>query len=192
MRCTGKRAWLPATATLGIPGGANTNALMTSGLRRTVNGQIATRQTARLAVVSIWRLRPTPEQLTERGGRSLPGFLGIRFTEIGEDFLRATMPVNERTHQPFGLLHGGASVALAETVGSVASLLCVDEQYMCVGQEINANHLRGISAGIVTATARPFHLGSRSHVWHIEIRDETQRLVCVSRLTMAIVERRPQ
>jgi 1,4-dihydroxy-2-naphthoyl-CoA hydrolase len=157
-----------------------------------VNGQIATRQTARLAVVSIWRLRPTPEQLTERGGRSLPGFLGIRFTEIGEDFLRATMPVNERTHQPFGLLHGGASVALAETVGSVASLLCVDEQYMCVGQEINANHLRGISAGIVTATARPFHLGSRSHVWHIEIRDETQRLVCVSRLTMAIVERRPQ
>ena len=101
------------------------------------------------------------------------------------------MPVNERTHQPFGLLHGGASVALAETVGSVASMLCVDpERYMCVGQEINANHLRGMSSGTVTATARPFHLGARSHVWHIEIRDESERLVCVSRLTMAIVERR--
>jgi 1,4-dihydroxy-2-naphthoyl-CoA hydrolase len=140
--------------------------------------------------VSIWRAKPTLEQLNERGSRSMPGFLGIRFTEIGGDFLRATMPVNERTHQPFGLLHGGASVALAETVGSVASMLCTEEQYLCVGQEINANHLRGISAGTVTATARPFHLGARSHVWHIEIRDDEARLVCVSRLTMAIVERR--
>ena len=83
-------------------------------------------------------------------------------------------------------------MTLAETVGSIASMLCVDtERYLCVGQEINANHLRGISSGTVTATARPFHLGSRSHVWHIEIRDESERLVCVSRLTMAIVERRP-
>ena len=103
------------------------------------------------------------------------------------------MPVNAHTHQPFGLLHGGASVTLAETVGSVASILCVDDrQYLCVGQEINANHLRGVSSGTVTATARPFHLGARSHVWHIEIRDESERLVCVSRLTMAIVERRPK
>jgi len=142
--------------------------------------------------MGIWQVKPTPEQLTERGSHSMPGFLGIRFTEIGEDFLRAAMPVTARTHQPFGLLHGGASVALAETVGSVASMLCVDgERYMCVGQEINANHLRGISSGTVIATARPFHLGSRSHVWHIEIRDESERLVCVSRLTMAIVERRP-
>jgi 1,4-dihydroxy-2-naphthoyl-CoA hydrolase len=143
--------------------------------------------------MSIWQVTPTPEDLTARGGSSMPGFLGIRFTQIGADFLRATMPVNERTHQPFGLLHGGASVALAETVGSVASMLCVDpERYMCVGQEINANHLRGKSQGTVTATARPFHLGGRSHVWHIEIRDEDERLVCVSRLTMAIVERRQQ
>jgi len=141
--------------------------------------------------MSIWRAAPTPEELTARGSRSMPGFLGMRFTEIGADYLRATMPVNERTHQPFGLLHGGASVALAETVGSVASMLCVDqEQYVCVGQEINANHLRGLSAGTVTATARPFHLGGRSQVWHIEIRDEQERLVCVSRLTMAVVERR--
>jgi 1,4-dihydroxy-2-naphthoyl-CoA hydrolase len=148
-------------------------------------------QTARLAAMSIWRAAPTPEELTARGSHSMPGFLGMRFTEIGPDYLRASMPVNERTHQPFGLLHGGASVALAETVGSVASMLCVDqERYMCVGQEINANHVRGMSAGTVTATARPFHLGGRSQVWHIEIRDEQERLVCVSRLTMAVIERR--
>ena len=143
--------------------------------------------------MSIWRVSPTPEQLTARGAGSMPGFLGIRFTELGADYLRASMPVNEHTHQPFGLLHGGASVTLAETVGSVASMLCVDpERYLCVGQEINANHLRGMSTGSVIATARPFHLGARSHVWHIEIRDEQERLVCVSRLTMAIIERRPQ
>jgi 1,4-dihydroxy-2-naphthoyl-CoA hydrolase len=143
--------------------------------------------------MSIWRVVPTPEELTARGSRSMPGYLGIRFTEIGPDFLRATMPVNEHTHQPFGLLHGGASLTLAETVGSVASTLCIDaEEFMAVGQEINANHLRGISAGTVTATARPFHIGGRSHVWHIEIRDESVRLVCVSRLTMAILERRAQ
>lgn len=141
--------------------------------------------------MSIWRVSPTPEELTARGAASMPGFLDIRFTELGPDYLRATMPVNERTHQPFGLLHGGASVTLAETVGSVASLLCVDpERYLCVGQEINANHLRGMSSGRVVATARPFHVGARSHVWHIEIRDEQDRLVCVSRLTMAIIERR--
>jgi 1,4-dihydroxy-2-naphthoyl-CoA hydrolase len=143
--------------------------------------------------MGIWRSVPTAEELNARSGKSMPGFLGIRFTQIGEDFLRASMPVNERTHQPFGLLHGGASVALAETVGSVASMLCVDQQqFMCVGQEINANHVRGIASGIVTATARPLHLGSRSQVWHIEIRDESERLVCVSRLTMAVVERRPK
>ena len=143
--------------------------------------------------MSIWRAAPTPEELTARGNHGMAGFLGIRFTEIGEDFLRASMPVSERTHQPYGLLHGDASVALAETVGSVASMLCIDlKQYLCVGQEINANHLRGISSGTVTATARPFHLGARSHVWHIEIRDERERLVCVSRLTMAIVEQRPR
>jgi len=134
----------------------------------------------------------TPEELNERGSRTMPGFLGIRVTEIGPDFLRATMQVNERTHQPFGVLHGGASVALAETVGSLAAMLSVDPSYMVLGQDINANHLRSISTGLVIATARPFHLGRSSHVWHIEIRDEQERLVCVSRLTMAVVERRPQ
>jgi 1,4-dihydroxy-2-naphthoyl-CoA hydrolase len=141
--------------------------------------------------MSIWHANLSPEQLTERGRHSLSGYLGIKVTEVGEDFLRATMPVNERTQQPFGVLHGGASVALAETVGSLASTMCVDfEKFMCLGQEINANHLRAVSAGTVTATARPFHLGARSQVWHIEIRDESERLVCISRLTMAVVERR--
>src|SRR6201987_544522 len=182
MRCTGKRAALPATATLGWVGGGKTKADM-----RLASGywgrQIAIAQTARLAAMSIWRASPTPEELTARGAASMPGFLGIRFTEVGPDYLRATMPVHERTHQPFGLLHGGASVTLAETVGSVASMLCVDSgAYLCVGQEINANHLRGLSSGTVTATARPFHLGNRSHVWHIEIRAEQERLRWVSRL----------
>lgn len=140
--------------------------------------------------MSIWRTTATPEELNERGSRTMPGYLGIRVTEIGPDFLRASMPVNEHTHQPFGVLHGGASVALAETVGSLAAMLCVDPNYMVLGQDINANHLRSISSGLVIATARPFHLGRSSHVWHIEIRDEQDRLVCVSRLTMAVVERR--
>src|SRR5579863_7462976 len=143
--------------------------------------------------MSIWHASTTPEFLTERGQATLPGHLGIRITEIGPDYLRATMPVNAHTHQPFGVLHGGASVALAETAGSIAAMLCVDsEQYLVLGQEINANHLRAVSAGTVTATARPFHIGTRSQVWSIEIRDESDRLVCVSRLTMAVVERRPK
>jgi len=101
------------------------------------------------------------------------------------------MPVNSHTHQPMGVLHGGASVALAETVGSLAASLCIDrDKYVCLGQEINANHLRPVSSGIVTGTARPYHIGARSQVWHIEIRDERDKLVCVSRLTMAVVERR--
>jgi len=143
--------------------------------------------------MAIWHGAPaTPEQLTARTAGCLPGHLGIRFTEVGADFLRATMPVEARTHTPFGVLHGGASVVLAETAGSVASLLCVDtRESMVVGQEINANHLRGVTAGTVTATVRPWHLGRRSHVWNIEIRDGEERLVCISRLTVAVVERRP-
>ena len=141
--------------------------------------------------MSIWKRTATPEELTAVGARSLPGYLGIIITEIGADFLRATMPVNAHTHQPFGLLHGGASVALAETLGSIGSMLCVDpERFMVVWQEINANHIRVMATGLVTATARPYHLGRTSHVWHIELRDESDKLVCVSRLTIAVVERR--
>lgn len=139
----------------------------------------------------IWRVEATPLQLQEHGRRTLAEHLGIRVTEVGADFLRATMPVHVHTHQPQGILHGGASVALAETIGSLAANLCVDmEKYVCVGQEINANHLRPATSGLVTGTARPFHIGARSQVWGIEIRDERDRLVCVSRLTMAVVERK--
>jgi 1,4-dihydroxy-2-naphthoyl-CoA hydrolase len=139
----------------------------------------------------IWRHEPTLAELQERARDTLADHIGIRLTEIGPDYLRATMPVNARTHQPMGLLHGGASVALAETIGSLAANLCVDpEKFICLGQEINANHLRPVSSGVVTATARPFHIGARSQVWHIEIRNERDKLVCVSRLTMAVVQRR--
>jgi 1,4-dihydroxy-2-naphthoyl-CoA hydrolase len=140
--------------------------------------------------MTIWRTQTSVEQIREFSRETLADTIGIHVTEIGPDFLRATMPVNPKVHQPMGVLHGGASVALAETVGSVAAMLCVDrEKYVCLGQEINANHLRPISSGIVTATARPFHIGRRSHVWSIEIRDEEERLVCVSRLTMAVIDR---
>jgi 1,4-dihydroxy-2-naphthoyl-CoA hydrolase len=138
----------------------------------------------------IWRIQTSVEQLQAHGRNTLADTIGIRVTEIGPDYLRATMPVNPKTHQPMGVLHGGASVALAETVGSLAANLCVDQQlYVCLGQEINANHLRPVTSGIVTATARPYHIGKRSHVWSIEIRDEQEKLVCVSRLTMAVVDR---
>lgn len=116
--------------------------------------------------------------------------LGIEFTELGPDFLRATMPVDRRTHQPYGLLHGGASVLLAETLGSTAAMLCVAEGERCVGIEINANHLRAVRAGLVTGTARPLHLGRQTQVWEIRIEDEAARLVCVSRLTVAVLAAR--
>jgi 1,4-dihydroxy-2-naphthoyl-CoA hydrolase len=142
--------------------------------------------------MSIWFSSFTIEDIADRGAGTMVGHLGIRFTEVGPDFLRATMPVDERTRQLMGVLHGGASVALAETIGSFAANLCVDHtRFYCVGQEINANHVRPAASGLVTATAKPFHVGTRSHVWHIEIHDDRQRLVCVSRLTMAVVDRQP-
>jgi len=114
--------------------------------------------------------------------------LDMRIEAWDDDSLTASMVVDRRTHQPMGLLHGGASVALAETVGSIASMLCVDRaRYYCVGQEINANHLRGVRSGRVTAVARPLHLGRSSHVWDIRLSDEEGRLTCVSRLTVAVV-----
>jgi 1,4-dihydroxy-2-naphthoyl-CoA hydrolase len=121
---------------------------------------------------------------------NMPLHLGIEFTEIGADFLRGRMPVTDRTRQPFGILHGGASVALAETLGSVAAGLVVDpDRYRVVGQEINANHVRAVTDGFVIGTTRPLHLGKRSHVWEIRIADEQDRLVCISRITMFVIER---
>ena len=114
--------------------------------------------------------------------------LGMEFTEVGEDFLKGRMPVDNRTRQPYGLLHGGASVALAETLGSVGAALVVDRQrYNAVGLEINANHVRGVREGFVTGTARPLHIGKTTQVWDIRITDERDKLVCVSRLTVAII-----
>ena len=113
--------------------------------------------------------------------------LGIVFTEIGPDYLRGTMPVDGRTRQPYGLLHGGASVLLAETLGSSAGNLCAPEGRICVGIEINANHLRGVREGTVTGTARPLQVGGRTQVWEIRIEDERPRLVCICRLTLAVV-----
>ncbi len=132
----------------------------------------------------------TVELLNRMHQDSMVGHLGIEFTEIGEDYLRARMPVDRRTIQPFGILHGGASATLAETVGSVASTALIDlERQRAVGLEINANHLRPVDGGYVCATARPIHIGRRTHVWDIRIEDEAGRAVCVSRLTMMILER---
>ena len=116
--------------------------------------------------------------------------LGIAFTEIGPDYLRGTMPVDARTRQPYGLLHGGASAALAETLGSTAAGMCVGEGEGVVGIEINANHLRGVREGTVTGTARPLHVGRSTQVWEIRIEDDAGQLVCISRLTLAVIRRR--
>jgi 1,4-dihydroxy-2-naphthoyl-CoA hydrolase len=117
--------------------------------------------------------------------------LGMQWVEIGNDFLKMSMPVDDRTKQPYGLLHGGASCALAETVGSVASALVIDpEKYICVGLEINANHVRAVRNGHVIATATRLHLGASTHVWDIKIHDENKKLVCVSRLTVSILAKR--
>jgi 1,4-dihydroxy-2-naphthoyl-CoA hydrolase len=139
--------------------------------------------------VSIWRSPHTLEELNGAAAGTMAGHLGIVFSEIGPDFIRATMPVDGRTRQPYGLLHGGASVALAETLGSTGAVMCVEKAgFQCVGQEINANHVRSARGGQVTGTARPVHLGGRSHVWAIEIVNEGQDLICISRITIAIVK----
>ena len=140
--------------------------------------------------MSIWFKPYTLEEARATGPACMPDHLGIEFIEVGPDFFKGHMPVNERTRQPLGILHGGASVALAETLGSMAASMVIDRsKYMCVGQEINANHVRPKSDGHVIGTARPLHIGKRSHVWEIRITDEQDRLVCISRLTVAVVER---
>jgi 1,4-dihydroxy-2-naphthoyl-CoA hydrolase len=136
----------------------------------------------------IWSQPYTLDQVRFFGA-SMPTHIGIEFIELGADYLKARMPVDERTKQPFGILHGGASVALAETLGSTGAGLVIDRtKYRCVGQEINANHVRAVASGWVIGAARPLHLGRRSHVWEIRIVDEQDRLVCISRITMAVLE----
>ncbi len=130
----------------------------------------------------------TPEMLNDRPKNHIGALLGIEFTEIGEDYLCATMPVDERTHQPIGILHGGASVVLAETLGSIAAYMCIDPQkYIAVGLEVNANHLRPVSSGLVKGICKPLHIGGKTQVWEIKIYNDKGKINCVSRLTVAIL-----
>lgn len=136
----------------------------------------------------VFREPVSIETLNALSRNTLIEHLGIVFTAAGEDWVSATMPVDERTRQPYGILHGGASVVLAETLGSSAGNLCVDTgEQVCVGLEINANHIRAMRGGSVTGTARAVHVGRSTHVWDIRIEDEAGRLVCTSRLTLAVV-----
>jgi 1,4-dihydroxy-2-naphthoyl-CoA hydrolase len=140
--------------------------------------------------MTIWVNSSSLEDLNSSSAGTLIEYLGIKFTEINDDSIRGTMPVDARTKQPYGLLHGGASVALAETLGSMGASMCVDgKEFQCVGQEINANHVRAARSGWVTGTARPVHLGGRTHVWSIDIVNEDGKLVCTSRLTIAVIRR---
>lgn len=140
--------------------------------------------------MGIFKQKTTIEELNQWSRNTLNEALGITFTQVGEDYLEATMPVDHRTHQPFGLLHGGASVALAETLGSVAAMMCVDQtkQY-CVGLDINANHIRAVRNGVVTGVTRALHVGKKTQVWEIRISNELNELVCVSRITMAVLDK---
>lgn len=133
----------------------------------------------------------TLDSLNQMSKNTMVEHLGIEFTEIGDDFITARMPVDRRTHQPFGLLHGGASVVLAETLGSVAANCCLDgaKQY-AVGLDINANHLRSVSSGFVYGTTRPVHTGKSTQVWEIRISSEEGALVCISRITMAVLDKK--
>ncbi len=136
----------------------------------------------------IWKTPPTLDALNRLGEGTAAAHLGIEFVEVGEDYLAATMPVDFRTQQPLGMLHGGASLLLAETLGSVASTCCIDfPREHAVGLEINASHLRSVRSGLVRGVARPLRLGRRIHVWEISITDEAGKPVCVSRLTVAVI-----
>ena len=138
----------------------------------------------------IWNQPFTLKEIANRFENTMSGYLGIKIIEIGDDFLKATMPVTEKVHQPMGLVHGGANVTLAETVGSIGANMLVDrEKFACVGLEINANHLRSVRTGVVTAIAKPDYIGRTTQVWDIRLYDDQQKLTCVSRLTMAVIKR---
>lgn len=135
----------------------------------------------------IWKTPFTLDELREMHRDTAEGHLGIEFTGVGPNWVAARMPVDRRTIQPFRLLHGGASCLLAEAVGSVAANMCVDQKAaFCVGLDINANHVRAVRSGWVTGTARPLHVGKTTQVWEIQITDQSDRLVCIARLTIAV------
>ncbi|MCS6807653.1 MAG: hotdog fold thioesterase [Bacteroidota bacterium] len=138
----------------------------------------------------MWHIKPTLEDINRMSCNTMVEHLGIVVTAIGDDYLEATMPVDKRTHQPMGILHGGASVALAETLGSFAAYLCVDPaEKVCVGLEINANHIRSVREGIVRGRATPRHIGRTTQVWDITITNDEGKLVCISRLTVQVMDR---
>jgi 1,4-dihydroxy-2-naphthoyl-CoA hydrolase len=141
--------------------------------------------------MTIWKQDTSLERINGWSTNTMMETLGIRITGIGDDWLRGTMPVDHRTHQPYGLLHGGASVVLAETLGSTAAMLTLDpSQEVAVGLDINANHVRGVRSGTVTGTARVVHIGRTTQVWEIRIETEAGELVCISRITMAVIPAR--
>ncbi len=136
----------------------------------------------------IWKRKPTVEALNSFNPNTMGGHIGLEFTEVGDDYLKATLPVDHRTIQPYGLIHGGANVVLAETLGSVAGGLCVDfPEYGVVGVEVNANHVRSARSGKVEGIVTPIKVGSKIHVWEIKIYNEKKALTCVSRLTLAVI-----
>jgi len=149
-----------------------------------------------VASINIFQIEPmfhpeaTVDHINSMTKNNMLEHLGIVCTEVGEDYIKATMPVDHRTHQPYGLLHGGASVVLAETLGSLATHCTIDSknQY-AVGLDINANHIRSVKSGIVTGVTRAIHVGRKTQVWEIKIHDENEKLVCISRITMAIVDK---
>ena len=139
--------------------------------------------------MSIWFKEYNLKDFEQFNTKNIHHSLGIEFTEVGAETLSASMPVDERTIQPAGILHGGASVVLAESLGSVGSNLIIDpSQFYCVGQSINANHIRPVKSGKVIGTATPIHIGKTSHIWSIEIKNEQSKLVCICRLTMAVLK----
>lgn len=141
--------------------------------------------------MSIWFAEPSLPALNKLAKGTLIEHLAIEITAIGDDFITGKMPVDQRTVQPYGLLHGGASVVLAETLGSMAAMLCVNStEKVCVGLEINANHVRAARSGYVVGTVRPVHIGNSTQIWQTQIVDEKERLVCISRLTVAVLDRK--
>lgn len=141
--------------------------------------------------MSIFNPGVTLESLNKLSANTMVSHLGIEFTQIGDDFIEAKMPVDARTQQPLGLLHGGASVTLAETLGSVAATCCVDhESQYCVGLDINANHVKSAKNGYVFGITKPIHIGKKTHVWEIRIANEQNELICISRITMAVIDKR--
>lgn len=143
-------------------------------------------------MASIWYKTPDPALIDAMSKGTIDEHLGIKITQVGDDYLSGTMPADKRTFQPYGIVHGGANVVLAETLGSIAGAHLIDtNSLLCLGQEVSATHLRPVSSGMVTGTARPIHLGKRSHVWEIRLENDQGKLSCIAKLILAIVAKDP-